>query len=114
VFAGGSYEEVARWLLGFLNSHAKRESPRVEGIVEAGEERAAKAFGVRLRLGQDYEPPLAEPAIEFSFEEVAAGKGSWSWCQAMSQRVSGWARRLLQAEAAATSGSWATRRPDRS
>ena len=25
MFGGGSYEEVGRWLLGFVNSHAKRE-----------------------------------------------------------------------------------------
>ena len=104
MFAGGSYEEVARWLLGFVNSHAKRESPRVEGIVEAGDERARKAFGVRLRLGEHYEPPLAEPAIEFPFAEVSSGKGSLAWCQALAQRVSGWARRLLEAAAAPAAG----------
>ena len=102
MFGGGSEEEVGRWLLGFVNSHAKRESPRVEGIVEAGDERAGKTFGVRLRLGEDYEPPLAEPAIELPFEEVAAGKGGLAWCQALAERVRGWARRLLEAEAAAS------------
>jgi len=101
VFAGGSYEEVRRWLLGFVNSHGKRESPRVEGIVEAGDERAGKSFGVRLRLGEEHEPPLEQPAIELAFEEVALGKGSLAWCQALAQRVSGWARRLLKAAAAA-------------
>ena len=100
MFAGGSYEEVGRWLLGFVNSHAKRESPRLEGIVEAGDERAGKTFGVRLRLGEDYEPPLDQPAIEFPFDEVAAGKGTLTWCQAWAQRVRGWARRLLEAAAA--------------
>jgi len=101
VFAGGSYEDVGRWLLGFVNSHAKRESPRVEAIVEAGDERAGKTFAVRLRLGERYQPPLDQPAIEFSFHEVAAGKGSLAWCQAVAQRVSGWARQLLEAERAA-------------
>lgn len=105
MFGGGSYEEVGRWLLGFVNSHAKRESPRVEGIVEAGEERAGKTFGVRLRLGEEHEPPLAEPVIKLSFEEVASGKGSLAWCQALAQRVSGWARRLLEAEAARAAGA---------
>ncbi len=109
MFAGGSYAEVGRWLLGFVNSHAKRESPRVEGIVEAGDERAGKSFGVRLRLGEEYEPSLAKPAIELAFEEVASGKGSLAWCQALAQRVSGWARRLLEAETAAASD--ALRRP---
>ena len=36
MFSGGDYEEVARWLANFVTSHAKRESPRVEAIVEAG------------------------------------------------------------------------------
>jgi len=105
VFAGGSYEDVGRWLLGFVNSHAKRESPRVEGSVEAGNEGAGKTFGVRLRLGEEYEPSLAEPAIEFPFEEVSSGKGSLAWCQSQGARMRGWARRLLEAEAAAASPS---------
>ncbi len=100
MFAGGSYEEVGRWLLGFLNSHAKRESPRVEGIVEAGGERAGKSFGVRLRLGERHQPPLEQPAIELSFDDVSAGKGSLAWCQALAQRVSDWARQLIEAERA--------------
>lgn len=104
MFAGGSYAEVGRWLLGFVNSHAKRESPRIEGCVEAGDERAGATFGVRLRLGEEYEPPLAEPAIELPFADVASGKGSLAWCQSLARRVSGWARRLLEAEAAAAAG----------
>ena len=101
MFAGGSYEEVGRWLLGFVTSHAKQESPRVEASVEAGDERAGKTFGVRLRLDERYQPPPDQPAVEFSFHEVSAGKGSLAWCQAVAQRVSGWARQLLEAEAAA-------------
>ncbi len=104
MFAGGSYEEVGRWLLGFVNSHAKRESPRVEGIVEAGDERAGKTFGVRLRLGEDYEPPLAEPAIELPFQEVSSGKGSLAWCQSQGARMRRWARHLLEAQAAPAVG----------
>ena len=104
MFAGGSYEEVRRWLLGFVNSHAKRESPRVEASVEAGGKRAGKAFGVRLRLGKEYEPPLGEPAIELSFDEVASGKGSLAWCQTQAARLSGRAHRLLETEAAAAAG----------
>ena len=100
MFAGGSYEDVGRWLLGFVNSHAKRESPRFEAIVEAGDARAGKRFGVRLRLGERHQPPLDQPAIELSFDEVSAGKGSLAWCQALAERVSGWARALLEAEGA--------------
>ena len=104
MFAGGSYEEVGRWLLGFVNSHAKRESPRVVGIVEAGDERAGKTFGVRLRLGEECEPPIEQPAIQLSFEEVSSGKGSLAWCQSQGARVRRWARRLLEAETAAAAG----------
>jgi hypothetical protein len=98
VFAGGSYDEVSRWLRVFLNSHAKRESPRIEAIVEAGEARAGKSFGVRLRLEESYRPPLDRPAVEFSFQEVSAGKGSFLWCEALGTRVRGWARELSAAE----------------
>ena len=105
MFAGGSYEEVGRWLLGFVNSHAKRESPRIEGIVEAGDQRAGKAFGVRLRLGEKYEPPPEQPAIELLFEEVSSGKGSLAWCQSEGARMRGWARQLLEAEAPTASPS---------
>ena len=98
VFAGGSYEEVARWLRVFLNSHAKRESPRIEAIVEAGDARAGKSFGVRLSLEEAYRPPLDRPAVEFSFQEVSAGKGSFPWCDALARRVSGWALELGAAE----------------
>ncbi len=100
MFAGGSYEEVGRWLLGFVNSHVKHESPRVEGIVESGDERAAKSFGVRLRVGERFHPPLDQPAIEYSFAEVSAGKGSFAWCHDQALRARGWARQLLEAERA--------------
>lgn len=98
MFAGGSYEEVARWFRIFLNSHAKRESPRIEAIVEAGDERAGKTFGVRLRLDEAYSPSLDQPAIEFSFQGVSDGKGSFSWCESAGRRVRDWARELLSAE----------------
>lgn len=98
MFAGGSYDEVARWFRIFLNSHAKRESPRVEAIVEAEDERAGKTFGVRLRLDEAYHPPLDQPAIEFSFKGVSAGKGSFSWCESAGRRARSWARELLSAE----------------
>ncbi len=98
MFAGGSYEEVARWLLVFLNSHAKRESPRIEAMLEAGADRAGSTFGVRLRLEEEYYPPLDRPAIEFSFQEVSAGKGSFPWCEGVGKRVRRWAQEVLAAE----------------
>ena len=72
--------------------------------MEAGDERAGKTFGVRLRLGDDHEPPLEQAAIELSFEEVASGKGSLAWCQSQGARARGRARRLLEAEAAPPAG----------
>jgi hypothetical protein len=96
VFAGGSYEEVARWLLGFVNSHAKREHPAVEGVVERAGGTAGRAFAIRLRLGDRYEPPLEAPPVELPFEEVAQGKGRFDWCQEMAGRVRGWARGLAE------------------
>ena len=98
MFAGGSYEEVARWLRVFLNSHAKRENPRIEAIVETGDERTGKSFGVRLRLDERYDPPLDRPAVEFSLQEVSAGKGSFPWCDALGTRVRGWAREICSGE----------------
>ena len=98
MFAGGSYEEVARWFRIFLNSHAKRENPRIEALVEAGGARTGRTFGVRLRLDEAYTPALDQPLIEFSFQDVSAGKGSFSWCDSVATRVRGWAREILSAE----------------
>lgn len=98
MFAGGSYEEVARWLQNFVTSHAKRESPRVEGIVEASDEREGKSYGVRLRLDDRFLPPLTEPPFELAYPEVADGKGSLAWCNAMAGRIRGMARQLLESK----------------
>jgi hypothetical protein len=98
VFSGGNYGEVARWLQNFVTSHAKRESPRVEVIVEAEEEREGKSYGVRLRLDDRLLPPLTDPAVEFAYPEVAEGKGSLAWCDAMAGRIRGMARQLLDSE----------------
>lgn len=98
MFSGGSYEEVARWLQNFVTSHAKRESPRVEVIVETEGEREGKSYGVRLRLGDRLLPPSTEPAVEFAYPEVAEGKGSLAWCETMAKRIRGRARELLNAE----------------
>lgn len=106
MFAGGSYEEVGRWLWNFATSHAKRESPRVETIVEAEEEREGKSYGVRLRIGDRTLPPLTEPPFEFAYPEVAEGKGSFGWCEGMAERIRGWARELLNAESKQLINPW--------
>lgn len=102
---GGSYEEVGRWLWNFATSHAKRESPRVEAVVETPEEREGKPYGVRLSLGDRFLPPLNEPPAEFAYAEVAEGKASFAWCEALAKRVRGWARELLDTEAGPTTKS---------
>lgn len=99
---GGSYEEVARWLWNFATSHAKRESPLVEAVLETPEERAGKSYGLRLRLGDRHFPALNQPSIEFAYPEVAEGKASFAWCDAWAGRVRGWARELLDAGAGPT------------
>jgi len=98
VFAGGSYDEVARWLQNFVNSHAKREVPRLEADLEASAGSEGKSYGVRLRLGGRYLPSLDQPPVELAYSEVAEGKGSLPWCQALAERVRSWARQLLDAE----------------
>jgi hypothetical protein len=98
VFSGGSYEEVTRWLQNFVLSHAKRESPRLEAVVEAEGEREGKSYGVRLRLGDRLLPPQNSPPIELAYPEVAEGKGSLGWCEALAKRVRSLARDLLDTE----------------
>ncbi len=93
---GGSYEEMARWLWNFATSHAKRESPRVEAVVETPEEREGKSYGLRLRVDERSLPRLDQPPIEFAYSEVAEGKGSFAWCEALANRIRAWARELLE------------------
>ena len=105
MLAGGSYEEVARWLWNFATSHAKRESPRVEAVVETPEEREGKSYGLRLRVDERYLPPLDRPPIEFAYAEVADGLTKFAWCEALAQRIRGWARELLATEPGRSSKS---------
>lgn len=97
-FAGGEYEDVARWLANFALSHAKHESPRVEVIVDAEGEREGRSYGVRLRLGERVAPAASEPALELPYAEVAASRGSLAWCAALAVRIRMLARRLLDEE----------------
>ncbi len=95
---GGTYDEVGRWLWNFATSHAKRESPRVEAVVETPEEREGKSYGLRLRVEERYLPPLDRPPIELTYSEVADGLTRFAWCEALAQRVRGWAGELLTTE----------------
>jgi len=92
VFSGGTYDDVARWLLNFLLSHAKREHPRVEVVFEAGDEREGKSYAARLTLDG-----RSTSTIEFDYPDVAARRGELAWCQAMAARTRQAAHGLLSA-----------------
>jgi hypothetical protein len=100
MFSGGDYEEVQRWLGNFVASHAKRENPRIEGVIESEGPREGVSYGVRLRLGEGLLPPRDEPPIELGYAEVARQRGSLAWCGALAERVRGLARRLSDADPA--------------
>jgi hypothetical protein len=91
MFSGGDYEEVARWLGNFVNSHAKRESPRIEAVIVAGDPRSA-VYGVQLFLGG-----ASSPRVELDARTVADNRGSLGWCTDLAAQVRGWARDLLAA-----------------
>jgi hypothetical protein len=91
-FSGGSYEDVARWLWNFLTAHAKREDPRVEAELEAGDEREGKSYAARLRFGTQLDAPAA-----FDYKDVANNRGSLAWCEQLASQTRARARRLLAA-----------------
>ena len=82
MFSGGSYDEVARWLHNFLTSHAKRENAQAEVDLEAGDKREGTSYGARLRLGRG-----VALLGDFDYAEVAQGRGSLAWCEALAQRT---------------------------
>jgi hypothetical protein len=90
MFSGGSYEDVKRWLRMFLNSHAKREDPRVEAALEDDDEREGRSYGAWLRFG-----PHTTGLMEFDYPEVAQHRGELAWCAALAARVRQQARQLL-------------------
>jgi hypothetical protein len=89
MFSGGSYDEVARWLHVFLTSHAKREHPRVEVVLDEDDALQGRAYRARLRLGER----LSEP-IELDFKDVAEHRGALAWCTALAARTRAQARSL--------------------
>ena len=100
MFSGGDYEEVRRWLHNFALSHAKRESPRVEAVVEAdGPDEGS--YGVRLRLGERVLPAAGADPLRLSYAEVRDERGSLAWGQALAGRVREMARQLLAGESQA-------------
>jgi hypothetical protein len=95
------YHETGRWLEGFVRSHVKRESPRIEVRVEAAGSREGHSYGVRLSLDEWVYPSPGSPPIELSFREVADGQWRFAWCAALSVRVRAAARKLLETARAA-------------
>lgn len=97
MFSGGTYDEVARWLWNVLTSHAKREDPRAEVLLDSGDEREGKSYAARVRLGHQ-----VGPVMEFDFGEVSARRGSLDWCRALAERARAQVRDLRAAERAVT------------
>jgi hypothetical protein len=95
MFSGGSYDEVARWLRVFLTSHAKREHPRVEVVLDENNALQGRAYRARLRLGER----VSEP-IELDFKDVAEHRGALAWCAALAARTRAQTRSLLGAGSA--------------
>jgi hypothetical protein len=89
MFSGGSYEEVARWLRNFLTSHAKREHPRVEAVMDDDDALQGRGYRARLRLGDR----LSEP-LELEYKDVADHRGALAWCAALAARTRALARSL--------------------
>lgn len=89
-FSGGSSSDGARWLKNFLTSHAKREDPRIEVLLDTSDEREAQSYGARFTLGE-----RTTSLIELDFHDVATNRGSYAWCTALAQRVRHVAREQL-------------------
>jgi hypothetical protein len=92
MFSGGDYDEVARWLENFVNSHAKREDPRAECVLAAHGPREGVRYGVRVRIDEHL-----SSEIELQFADVAGNRGSLAWCQQLADRVRGLAREVAAA-----------------
>jgi hypothetical protein len=95
MFSGGSYDEVARWLRNFLTSHAKREHPRAEVVLDDDDALEGRAYRARIRVSER----VSEP-IEFDYKDVADHRGTLAWCAALAQRTRAQVKRLLGAGSA--------------
>jgi hypothetical protein len=100
MFSGGSYEDVGRWLANFLTSHAKRENLRAEVLLDAGDEREGRAYGVRFRVRR-----RLSAVVELDYRDVADNRGTLSWCRALAERTRAHVRELGTAAGAAAGKS---------
>ncbi len=99
------YEEVGRWLLGFATSHAKRESSRVEVLIDMADAHAGRSYRLRLVLAGVTLPLAGEPPIELAYAEVVDGRTRFAWCDSLAQRILTDARRLRDLASASDSRS---------
>jgi hypothetical protein len=95
MFSGGSYDDVERWVRVFLTSHAKREHPRVEVVLDEDAALQGRAFRARLRLGERASEP-----IDLDYQDVAEHRGELAWCAALAARTRTLARSVLGAGSA--------------
>ena len=95
MFSGGSYPEVARWLKNFLTSHAKREHPRAEVVLDDDDALEGRAYRARIMVGARTSEP-----IEFDYKDVADHRGTLAWCAALAQRTRAQVKALLGAGSA--------------
>ena len=92
MFSGGSYDEVARWLRVFLTSHAKREHPRVEVVLDEDDALQGRAHRAWLRLGD-----RVSGVIDLDYKDVADHRGELAWCSTLAERTRAAVRDLLGA-----------------
>jgi len=90
MFSGGDYDEVARWLRNFAESHAKRENLHAEAPLDREGAREGKAYGLRVRIGE-----RLSSEIELDYPEVSDRRGSLVWCQALAERIRGLVRETV-------------------
>jgi hypothetical protein len=99
VFSVGTSEGVGRWLWNFLTSHAKRENPRAEVILDGGAEAEGRSYGVRFRLGNE-----VSSVLKVDYREVADNRGNLAWCQVWADRARAQVRALVSTAAAGGRG----------
>ena len=91
------YDETGQWLASLARSHAKREDPRVEVLLDAGDAREGRSYALRLALEAHGTPVRTSAPVELAFSEAAEGRTRFAWCQAFGERIRALARELLGA-----------------
>jgi hypothetical protein len=89
------YHETGAWLHGFVRSHVKRESGRIEVEVDAAGDREGRSYGLRLVLDGRRHPAPDAPPIELEFPDVAGGRTRFEWCARLAREMRAAARALV-------------------